>query len=650
MAISVMQHLSLILPKELLDTLLFYLQDLQIVQLNDLHQEKDWQSAFERSLVGRSDETLTLQELKKRQELIERLIVDLEAFLPKKKLFEKLSEKPMELFLSDIEKRGAECDEESLVQSIRHQLQTLSQLQDQLETNQLEYEALEKWENLDITPSTLQQFRHIRGLVGVIPNQADDSWRVVLENYPDLDYQEIFVRDTECGLVLLYRGGQYERIHPFLQDLQFKQFYYEYLELPRERLAMLQHDMNEQIERIATLKASLVASKSQLDQLKIQLDYICNLYSRQEMKSQLASTKYLVALEGWIERDQVSVLEACLKEQFGQSILILTREIRSDEEYRVPTKLKNNALVEPFELVTAMYSLPKYGDKDPTPLVSLFYFVFFGMMVADIGYGLLLFVATSLALRFFYVKQDLAKSLRFFRLLGVAVMIWGLVYGSFLGFELPFALISTSTDIMTILVISVIFGFMTILAGLWLSGTKNLRLKDYGGAYNSGFAWILILLGLLFIVLGKLFPALAILAPIGQWLAILNALGILVVSVVTSKKITGLIAGLFNLYNISSYVGDLVSFTRLMALGLAGASMGSAFNLIVSLFPPIGRYTVGIVAFVLLHLVNMSLAFLSGYVHSARLIFVEFFGKFYDGGGKAFTPLKSAEKYVKHKK
>ena len=229
-------------------------------------------------------------------------------------------------------------------------------------------------------------------------------------------------------------------------------------------------------------------------------------------------------------------------------------------------------------------------------------------------------------------------------------MIWGLVYGSFLGFELPFALISTSTDIMTILVISVIFGFMTILAGLWLSGTKNLRLKDYGGAYNSGFAWILILLGLLFIVLGKLFPALAILAPIGQWLAILNALGILVVSVVTSKKITGLIAGLFNLYNISSYVGDLVSFTRLMALGLAGASMGSAFNLIVSLFPPIGRYTVGIVAFVLLHLVNMSLAFLSGYVHSARLIFVEFFGKFYDGGGKAFTPLKSAEKYVKHKK
>ena len=650
MAISVMQHLSLILPKELLDPLLFYLQDLQIVQLNDLHQEKDWQSAFERSLVGRSDETLTLQELKKRQELIERLIVDLEVFLPKKRLFEKLSEKPMELFLSDIEKRGAECDEQSLIQSIRHQLQTLSQLQDQLETNQIEYEALEKWENLDITPSTLQQFRHIRGLVGVIPNQADDSWRVAVENYPDLDYQEIFVRDTERGLVLLYRGGQYEQIHPFLQDLQFKQFDYEYLELPRERLAMLRHDMNEQIERIATLKASLVASKSQLDQLKIQLDYVCNLYSRQEMKSQLASTKYLVALEGWIERDQVSVLEVCLTEQFGQSILIQTREIRQDEEDKVPTKLKNNALVEPFELVTEMYSLPKYGDKDPTPLVSLFYFIFFGMMVADIGYGLLLFVATSLTLRFLHVNSGLAKNLRFFRLLGVSVIIWGLVYGSFFGFELSFALISTSSDAMTILVISVVFGFVTVLAGLFLSGLKNIRLKDYAEAYNAGFAWVLILLGLLLLALGNFFPSLAFAATIGQWLAIINALGILAVSIVSAKSLAGLGSGLFNLYNVSGYVGDLVSFTRLMALGLSGASIGSAFNLIVSLFPPVARFSIGILLFIALHLVNMFLSFLSGYVHGARLIFVEFFGKFYDGGGKPFTPLKPSEKYVQQSK
>lgn len=657
MAISLMQRLSLILPKELLNDLLFYLQDLQTVQIYDLHQDKDWQAAFEMAEVVEpslltqdgDQEGLTLQDLQKSQARLERIIGRLELFLPKKKLFSRLKEKPLELSLEALEQRAVGANEQLLWQEISQQLQDLEKAQAKLEEDQAEIDALKKWTNLDITPQDFRNFRYVKGLVGTIPNHVDDTWRSAIEAYPDLEYQEVFTTATECGLILLYRGGQYEQIEELLQTLQFKAFEYDFDQLPKERLEELRADRRKQKAFIESLHTSLAASKDKLEQLKIQLDYVCNLSTRQETTSHLASTKNLVALEGWVESEQVPVLKSCLTERFGQRLLVQTREIGPDETDQVPTKLKNNALVEPFELVTEMYALPKYGDKDPTPLVSLFYFVFFGMMVADIGYGLLLFAATSLVLRSFYVKPDLAKNLRFFRLLGVAVIIWGLVYGSFLGFELPFALISTSTDIMTILVISVVFGFITILAGLWLSGTKNLRLKDYGEAYNSGFAWILILLGLLFIVLGNLFPVLA-LAPIGQWLAILNAMGILVVSVVTSKKITGLISGLFNLYNVSSYVGDLVSFTRLMALGLAGASMGSAFNLIVSLFPPIGRYTVGILAFVLLHLVNMSLAFLSGYVHSARLIFVEFFGKFYDGGGKAFTPLKPAEKYVKHSK
>ena len=94
-------------------------------------------------------------------------------------------------------------------------------------------------------------------------------------------------------------------------------------------------------------------------------------------------------------------------------------------------------------------------------------------------------------------------------------------------------------------------------------------------------------------------------------------------------------------------MGDLVSFTRLMALGLSGASIGSAFNLIVEIFPPVARFTIGIVIFILLHAINIFLSLLSGYVHGARLMFVEFFGKFYEGGGKPFRPLKSSEKYVK---
>ena len=650
MAISQMRQLSLLLPKELLDQLLFYLQGLKSVQIHDLRQEEDWQAAFEQALVGRPDQQLSQQDLLSRQEKLERLIAELEPFMPKKKLLESLKEEPLELSFAALEQAGKARDEVALLEGISKQLKVLKEAKGQIEADRLEVAALEKWEQLELTPQAAATFSHLGALIGTIPNTDDDALRLTLGAHPNLKFQEVFTDDTEQGVLIFYKTGSLEEVRKILKEYGFKPFEYEYVELPAERVAQLKANIRQQEAVADAMTKSLAASKNELDQLKVQLDYLCNLSSRQESKNQLASTQNLAALEGWIESSQVQALEACLTEQFGQSILIQTREIREGEEDKVPTKLKNNALVEPFELVTEMYSLPKYGDKDPTPVVSLFYFVFFGMMVADIGYGLLLFVGTSLALHFLHVKPVLAKNLRFFRLLGVAVIIWGLVYGSFFGFELPFALISTSSDAMTILVISVVFGFVTVLAGLFLSGLKNIRLKDYAEAYNAGFAWVLILLGLLLLALGNFFPSLAFAATIGQWLAIINALGILAVSIVSAKSLAGLGSGLFNLYNVSGYVGDLVSFTRLMALGLSGASIGSAFNLIVSLFPPVARFSIGILLFIALHLVNMFLSFLSGYVHGARLIFVEFFGKFYDGGGKPFTPLKPSEKYVQQSK
>lgn len=548
MAISQMRQLSLLLPKELLDQLLFYLQGLESVQIHDLRQEEDWQVAFEQDLVGRPDQHLSQQDLLSRQEKLERLIADLEPFMPKKKLLEALKEEPLELSFAALEQAGESRDEGALLEGISKQLKVLQEAKDQIGADRLEVAALEKWEPLELTPQAAETFSHLGALIGTIPNTDDDALRLTLGAHPDLKFQEVFTDDTEHGVLIFYKAGSLEEVRKVLKEYGFKPFEYDHAELPAERVAQLKANIRQQKAVAEAMTKSLAASKNELDQLKVQLDYLCNLSSRQESKNQLASTQNLAALEGWIESNQVQALEACLTEQFGQSILVQTREIRRNEEDKVPTKLKNNALVEPFELVTEMYSLPKYGDKDPTPVVSLFYFVFFGMMVADIGYGLLLFVGTSLALHFLHVKSGLAKNLRFFRLLGVAVIIWGLVYGSFFGFELPFALISTSSDAMTILVISVVFGFVTVLAGLFLSGLKNIRLKDYAEAYNAGFAWVLILLGLLLLALGNFFPSLAFAATIGQWLAIINALGILAVSIVSAKSLAGLGSGLFNLY------------------------------------------------------------------------------------------------------
>ncbi|WP_049507995.1 V-type ATP synthase subunit I [Streptococcus anginosus] len=652
MAISHMQELSLLLPKDLLDDVLSYLQNLQSVEIQDLQAKETWQGAFEQELVWNPDKSFSehLQTLTRRQEKLANMIERLQAFVPKKKLLESLKEVPLEITFVDLEQAGQARDEEALLVNIQQQFQALARAQEVKEMAQSEMAELEKWASLAVTPSALKHFKHLRAFVGSIPSSENNQLNARLRDYPNLEVQEIFTSTTESGILVLCKAETAKEMQAFLTELGFKPFEYAFEELPKERLTALQETIKEQEALITSTQAQLAASNEELQQLKLQLDYILNLTSRQESKEALASTQNLVALEGWMEQGQIEDLKTGLAQQFGGAVLLQIHELTEADRQRVPTKLKNNALIEPFELVTEMYSLPKYEDKDPTPVVSVFYFIFFGMMAADIGYGLLLFGGTTWALKTLHVKPSLAKNLRFFRILGIGVALWGVIYGSFFGFKLPFALIDTSTDVITILIISVVIGFVTVMTGLFLSGKKNIRMKDYAAAYNLGFAWMLILIGLALLAAGRLFPDLAMVGFIGEWLATVNAVGIVLVSIISAKSLKGLGPALFNLYNISSYVGDLVSFTRLMALGLAGASIGSAFNLIVSLFPPFARFSIGIVLFLALHSINMFLSFLSGYVHGARLIFVEFFGKFYDGGGKAFKPLKPAEKYVRYKK
>ena len=653
MAVSQMQKLSLILPKDDLDSLLLALQSEAKIQIYDLSEHEEWQAAFEANTLSQpltEDNRQALVELQKRQEQVEKMIQTLEPYMPEKKALQALKEEPLSLSFDDLQAHGMIRDEDLLLTKLKRQLRVLDKARQKIADAKAEIERLETWRPLEVTPAALATFRYVHGLIGTIPNSDTDAVRSSLKAHPELELEEVFTSETEHGYVILYRSGDRVAVQELLEDHGFKELDYEEEQVPAAYLDRLEGEIKEQEAVVVATLAELQNSQKELDQLKYQMDYLLSSGAREEAKSLLASTQSLVALAGWIETSQVASLRDFLQEGFGSRVLLETRDVTEKDWDDVPIQLRNNALVEPFELVTEMYALPKYYEKDPTPIVSLFYFVFFGMMVADIGYGLLLTVATGFALKAFKLKPRTAKNLRFFSLLGISVALWGVVYGSFFGFEMPFALISTTSNAMTILILSVVFGFVTVLVGLFLGGMKNVRLKDYTEAYNAGFAWVLILLGLMLLAVGNILPGMSVLVPIGKWLAILNAIGILIVSIVSAKKLSGLASGLFNLYNVSGYVGDLVSFTRLMALGLSGASIGSAFNLIVNLFPPLGRFTVGLLLFIVLHAINMFLSFLSGYVHGARLIFVEFFGKFYEGGGKPFRPLKPSERYIKTKK
>ncbi|MGT2887522.1 V-type ATP synthase subunit I [Streptococcus didelphis] len=656
MAISQMKKLSLIFGKDYLDQVLQVLQKSHLLEVRNLSQLEDWQEAFsekkvslpqiishindsEKGLVGQE----VFQNLLLEQEKLENGIAKLSEFIPKAGKLANLKKADVSLSFDDFTMAARQADARAILKDLEEKIRCFKSLEAQLENLQEEGQQLEKWKNLSHLPQDFANYKFISVLIGTIPSTTDDAYYQKLKKDPNISYEEIFHTETEYGLMLFWD----KKKEISLEDYHFKLFDYQYDSLPSLMIKTNQDRIADKTSQRDNLKNQLQVSQALLEKLQIETDYVLSEYLRQKAKEKLASTDHLVALEAWIESRNLGKLRQILDREFGDKLYLLESDVDQKDWEDVPIKLHNHPLIEPFELVTEMYALPKYYEKDPTPILAPFYFTFFGMMVADLGYGLILFLSTFLALRYFNLKTSSKRFIKFFNILGVAVSLWGLIYGSFLGFNLPVALLSTQTDIMTILILSVLFGFVTVIVGLLLGGLQHLKMKDYAEAYNSGFSWSLILVGILMLALGMTLPGFGILVTIGKWLAILNAIGILVVSLVKAKSLAGLGSGLYNLYNISGYVGDLVSFTRLMALGLSGASIGSAFNLIVGIFPPIGRFSIGILLFILLHVINIFLSLLSGYVHGARLIFVEFFGKFYQGGGKAFQPLKLAEKYVK---
>lgn len=658
MAISSMKKIALLFASEQVDDVTELLQSLEIVEIQDLKAQDSWSQAFNsqqvmspqlsvkayqdqenpKELLG--DEVL--RHLENQQRHLEVLGERLRVYLPVQGLVERLRTPPQALTVAELKSLGEGEGMVRLGQEIQNHLNRIKLIEDTLEDNRAVMKQLEPWRDLQFFPNNLKEFQFLQAQVGTLPRTADDQAYQALLATEGMQVEELFVTEKEYGLLCLSQGNQDEA----LKTAGFQVFTYDEPMLPGEKLHQLASENQELEAEKAALVDHLGTYQEQLGDLQGQIDFLLTQQSRQASKALMANTTHLTGLEGWIEGERWSELQEALESRFGSAVFLTELEVTDEEQAQIPIKLKNTALVEPFELLTEMYALPKYYEKDPTPILAPFYFTFFGMMVADLGYGLLISLLAFLALKLFYLPKNTIRFLKFFSILGIAVSIWGLIYGSFFGYDLPFHLISTRTDVMMILIVSVVFGLLTVISGLFLGGLQKVKMKDYSEAYHSGFAWCLILIGLAMVAVGSLVQSYAVLATVGKWLAISNAVAILVVSVAQSKSLAGLGQGFFNLYNISSYVGDLVSFTRLMALGLSGASIGSAFNLIVGLFPGISKFTVGLVIFVLLHAINIFLSLLSGYVHGARLMFVEFFGKFYEGGGQAFSPLKVSEKYI----
>lgn len=516
---------------------------------------------------------------------------------------------------------------------------------------------LARWQYLDIIPkNSVLESSNI--LLGSINSANRMDFLSDLKKVSSIYVEEIYHSQNHVYYSLIYLKDQSSDVDEITARYSFNQFDYPYDILPKEAYQQNKEAIAALVMEEKQLKNDLTSYRDHLEELYLAEEMTYAYIHREDAKKHILNTSYFFIMQGWIPIEEKRELATVLEDALPKDEVYISFDAPSADEIRedIPVKLKNNSIVAPFEMLTEMYSLPKYDEIDPTPIMTPFYMVFFGMMVADIGYGLLMLVGAFLALKLMVLPRGMKRFADFFLILSFPTIIWGFIYGSFFGaalpkilfgVQLPFPILSTTEDVNTILILSVIFGFIQLLTGLMVNGIELTKRKRYLDSIGESFAWQGLLVGILIIVLGMLLVQNDGLVTAGIIVAVISALSIVIVPIIQTKsKVKGLAKGLYGLYGLTGYIGDLVSYTRLMALGISGGSIAAAFNMLVAFMPPAARFTVGILLIIALHALNLFLSLLSAYVHGARLQYVEFFGKFYTGGGRAFKPLKTEEKYM----
>ena len=646
MAIAKMNKVMLIAPTDKQNDLLDAIQELQSLEVTSLEQAKELFT--ENSIALQEADAEEMNALQQKFEGIHAAITFVEKNQKQPSLIQKLKTPREQFALSELQKEVQKWDTDALVEHVESIRNTLRKKDDELKELREKEALLRKWSALDFYPKDIFKHPYTKTKMGTIPQATDNAYLDGLKESELISVYEVYHTREEIGVLVTYPRKAQQAAKEELAKAHFSIVWYAFEEAPSVELEKNLKAQQAVVDAKKKVLDDLQEEKDLLRKLQLSAEVTYNELQKEQAKNGLVNGQHVFVLQGWLTTKAVDDVEVQLKEKLGEGeYVFLPLEIAEEEYEEVPTVLENNAFLQPFENLTEMYGLPKYGELDPTPYTAPFYLVFFGMMAADFGYGALLWLGTFIMLKFFHFDKGMNRNLKFFHLLSYPVMIWGIIFGSAFGADLPFQPLSLSKDLITIMILSIIFGVIQILVGLSLGAYSNLKKKAYVDAYTSHLGWLAIITGIILYVLGSMVLNISWIATIGSSIAIIAAVAIVVVTVLSSEnKWGGLASGLYNLYGISGYVADVVSYTRLMALAVSGGSIASAFNMLVGFLPPIARFTAGIFLIVALQGLNIFLSFLGAYVHGLRLQFVEFFGKFYDGGGHALKPFKTYEKYV----
>lgn len=573
----------------------------------------------------------------------------MQTYLPKKSGLQSLKDEKETLTLRELEEKVKKSSWKDSYITIKKKEDELLELESKKSSLKEEIEVLEPWKNFDASFKEIQNLKQCDVFLGIIPKQYENTFMNLESEFKLTTIEVINSNNQEVYIFSISHESEKVVFLEKLKECGFTAVNLNYEKLPKVIIKDYEEEIVSLDGKINNIREELKKLSNEENELKIAYEYYGNLKERLIVSKNFLKTKQTVVMQGWVPVDKNEKLNKVIKKSIGDNFYLTFEDAKEEEYSEVPVKLKNNKITKVFESITNMYSVPRYGDIDPTPVMMPFYLLFFGMMIADVGYGLVMLIASLVAIKLLKNNEKSTEFAKFFAYLSIPSILFGFVYGAFFNdaIKLP-VFISTTKDVTTILIVSVGFGVLQIFVGLGIKAYTMIKRGDVLGAFYDVGAWYMILIGLGVMLGGGILGLPSIAKTIATVVVIVAAIIIILTGGRAEKSVGAKLGqGAYSLYNITGYIGDLVSYTRLMAIGLAGGSIAGALNLLIGMLPSgIIGIVVGAIAFILAHTFNLLLSLLSAYVHTARLQYVEYFSKFYDGGGKAFKPFKTLNKYV----
>ncbi len=533
-------------------------------------------------------------------------------------------------------------------------------------------ESLTPWLPLEV-PMDYDGTKHTQMMLGTMPGEwsLEQIYSVIAEKSPEVQGFEVHIISAGqegTYLTVFCLREEAHQIEEALRGRGFARPSQLLQQVPAKAKSGMEAEISRRNQKITEIEQKLAGFGDRRENLKLLADYYRVRADKYEILGTLPQTERTFFISGYVPAKYTDKLRSALESSYDCVVDI--EDLNEDEE--APVLLQNNAFSESAEGVLESYGLPGKGEIDPTAIMSAFYVFLFGLMLSDAAYGVIVSIACGLALaKFPRMGEGMKKSLKLFFWCGLSTLFWGIMFGGYFGdvvdvvsrtffgrqVSIPALWFVPLNDPMKLLIYSMLFGLIHLFTGLGIKGYMCIKDKRYVDFFCDVVLWFLFLLGLIIMFLPTdifasvagakiVFPAAVNL--LGKASAIVGAVGILLMSGRENKNFGLRIAlGAYDLYNVTGWLSDVLSYSRLLALGLATGVIAQVVNQMGSMA---GNSIFGVILFIVVfivgHTLNLAINLLGAYVHTNRLQYVEFFGKFYEGGGRMFNPFKENTKYV----